>query len=68
VIAGGVEQLLLDAMLAQLHAPGLLRAGGRARTASTQIIAAVRTLTRLAWVGETLRAVLNDVAVVAPAW
>jgi hypothetical protein len=55
-------------MLAQFQAKGLLKSGGRARTDSTHIIAAVRTLNRLECVGETLRAVLNDVAVVAPDW
>jgi hypothetical protein len=32
------------------------------------VLAAVRTLNRLERVGETLRAALNAVAVVAPAW
>lgn len=68
LIEGAAEQLLLDAMLAQFQAKGLLKSGGRARTDSTHIIAAVRTLNRLECVGETLRAVLNDVAVVAPDW
>jgi transposase len=68
LIAGGAEQLLLDAMLAQFQANGLLKSGGRARTDSTHIVAAVRALNRLECVGETLRAVLNDLAVVAPDW
>jgi transposase len=68
LIEGGVEQLLLDAMLDQLRAKGFLQSGGRARTDSTHIVAAVRTLNRLEGMGETLRAVLNDVAVVAPDW
>ena len=68
LIEGGAEQRLLDAMLTQFQANGLLTSGGRARTDSTHIVAAVRTLTRLECVGETLRAVLNDVAVVAPDW
>ena len=68
LIEGASEQLLLDAMLAQFQAKGLLKSGGRARTDSTHVLAAVRTLNRLEGVGETLRAVLNDVAVVAPDW
>jgi transposase len=55
-------------MLAQFQANGLLKSGGRARTDSTHIVAAVRALNRLECVGETLRAVLNDLAVVAPDW
>ena len=43
-----------------------MRRTGRTRTDSTHIVAAVRTLNRLECVGETLHAVLNDVAVVAP--
>jgi transposase len=68
LIAGGAEQRLLEAMLAQFQAHGLLQSGGRARTDSPHIIAAVRALNRLECVGETLRAALNDVAVVAPDW
>src|SRR3954454_10290166 len=40
----------------------------RQRTDSTHVLAAVRGLNRLERVGETLRAALNEVAVMAPAW
>ena len=53
-------------MLDQLPAKGFLPSGGRARTDSTPIVAAVRTLNRLEGGGETWRAGLHDVAVVAP--
>jgi transposase len=44
----------------------LIKERGRQRTDSTHILAAVRGLNRLERVGETLRAALNDLAVVAP--
>src|SRR5262249_2173790 len=47
---------------------GLIRPRGRQRTDSTHVLAAVRTLNRLERVGETMRAALNDVAVLAPDW
>ena len=68
LVAGQAEQVLLDAMLERFHACGLLTAGGRARTDSTHVLAAVRACNRLECVGETLRAALNDLAVVAPDW
>jgi transposase len=55
-------------MLVQFHANGLRKSGGRARTDSTHIVAAVRALNRLECVGETLRTVHNGLAVVAPDW
>ena len=66
LVAGQAEQQLLDRLLEQLQAQGLLQAGGRQRTDSTHVLAAVRDLNRLERVGETLRAALNSVAVVAP--
>jgi transposase len=61
-------QRLLDGLLEQLQTRGLLKARGRQRTDSTHVLAAVRDLNRLERVGETLRAALNSVAVVAPDW
>jgi transposase len=68
LVTGGAEQVLLDALLARFQACGLLKAGGRARTDSTHVVAAIRALNRLECVGETLRAALNDLAIVAPEW
>jgi transposase len=68
LVTGQAEQQLLDRLLEQLQAQGLLQTGGRQRTDSTHILAAVRDLNRLERVGETLRAALNSVAVVAPDW
>ena len=46
----------------------LLKRRGRQRTDSTHVLAAVRVLNRLERVGETMRAALNDLAVIAPDW
>ena len=68
LLAGSAEELLLDKLLERCRALGLLTARGQQRTDSTHVLAAVRACNRLACVGETLRAALNDLAVVAPAW
>jgi len=68
LIAGSVETLLLDTLLTQARAHGLLHARGRQRTDSTHVVAAIRGLNRLECVGETLRHVLETIAVVAPDW
>ena len=68
LIAGGLEQSLLEAMLTRYRERGLLKARGRQRTDSTQVLAAVRKLNRLENVGEMLRAALNCLAAAAPDW
>ena len=68
LVAGEAEQLLLDALLTLVRAQGLLKARARQRTDSTHVVAAIRVLNRLERVGETLRAALNSLAVVAPVW
>ena len=68
LVAGGLEQTLLDAMLARFRERGLLKARGRQRTDSTHVLAAVRAVNRLESVGETLRAALNALAAAAPEW
>jgi hypothetical protein len=57
-----------ERMLDRLPEPGLLARGGRQRTDATHVLAAVRELNRLELVTETLRAVLEALAVVAPGW
>ena len=59
---------LLTALLEQCRARGWLKARGKQRTDSTHVLAAIRTINRLECAGETLRAALNDLAVVAPDW
>lgn len=68
LIAGGLELLLLDPLLERLQERGLLKARGRARTDSTHVLAAVRSLSRLLNCGETVRAALNSLAEADPAW
>jgi transposase len=68
LVDGHAELVLLNALLARSRELGLFRPRGRQRTDSTHVLAAVRVLNRLERVGETLRAALNSLAVVAPDW
>ena len=68
-VAGtGLEQVALDALLARLVSEGLVKAGGRQRTDSTHVVAAVAALTRLQLAGESVRAALEALAAAHPAW
>ena len=64
----GAETLLLDRLLEVCKQRGWLKAGGKQRPDSTHVLARVRSLSNLEWVGETLRAVLDDLAALAPDW
>jgi transposase len=68
LLEGGAEERLLHKLLDACRARGLLKARGRQRTDATHVLAAIRVLNRLELVGETLRAALNELATVAPAW
>ena len=68
LLAQGAEQRLLDKLLVVCRERGWLKAGGKMRTDSTHVLAAVRSLHHLETVGETLRAVLEDLAEVAADW
>jgi transposase len=68
LLAGSAAELLLDKLLERCRALGLLNARGQQRTDSTHGLAAVRVLSRLERVAETLRAALNELAPVAPDW
>jgi transposase len=68
LLASGRDQNLLEVMLEHLHQRGLVKARGKQRTDSTHVLAAVRSLNRLEFVGETMRAALNAVATSAPQW
>jgi transposase len=68
LLDGGLEQEMLDMMLSQFKASGLLKVRGKQRTDSTHVLASVRVLNRLENVGETLRAALNSLAAAAPEW
>ncbi|MER6948926.1 IS1182 family transposase [Nonomuraea sp. NPDC000554] len=68
LIAGSLEQSLLDTILERAVTAGLLRTGGRQRTDSTHVLMAMRTMNRLEQVHETVRAALNALAAAAPDW
>lgn len=68
LLLGGAEQRILDLMLEQFKATGLLKVRGRQRTDSTHILAAIRQLNRLELVGRTLQHTLNALAQLAPDW
>jgi transposase len=68
LVAKGAEERLLDKVLSLSRERGWLKAGGKMRTDATHVLAAVRSLHHLETVGETLRAVLEDLSQVAPDW
>ncbi len=61
-------QRLLDTFLVACKARGLIKVRGTQRTDSTHILAAVRTLHRLACVLETMHYALNELAALNPDW
>lgn len=67
-VAGSAERRLLDKLLKQCATRGLLKGKKKQRTDSTHVLAAIRTLTLLELVGETMRRPLDDIARVAPEW
>jgi transposase len=68
LVAGGAEELILGRMLEHFKARGLVKAGGRARTDSTHVLAVIEALNRLELVGRTLQAVLEALATQVPDW
>lgn len=62
------ELLVFDLFLTHLRERGYLKKRGQQRTDSTHVLAKIRSLNRVEGVGETFRAVLNSLAVVAPQW
>src|SRR5450759_4887652 len=68
LLAGGAEERLLTTLLNLFRERGLLKAGGRQRTDSTHVLAAIRHLNRLELVGETMRYALNELAQSVPNW
>src|SRR3954452_7499191 len=68
LLAGSAEERLLGKLLEVCQVRDLLKARGRQRTDSTRVLASIRALNRLEWVGETLRPALNELATVAPDW
>jgi len=68
VAEAGLEQIALDALLARLAADGLIKAGGKQRTDSTHVVAAVAALNRLELAGESVRAAVEALAAAHPDW
>src|SRR5262245_11171524 len=68
LLVGSADERILDILLERCRALGLLKARGQQRTDSTHVLAAIRVLSRLELVAETLRAALNDLATIAPDW
>ncbi|MGH3231449.1 MAG: transposase, partial [Streptosporangiaceae bacterium] len=68
VADAGLEQVALDALLGRLAADGLVVGGGKQRTDSTHVVAAVAALNRLELAGESVRAVLEALAAAHPGW
>lgn len=68
ILEGQVEMQLLNRMLERFQDLGLLKSRGKQRTDSTHVLAAIRVMTRLEFLGETLRYALNALAEVVPSW
>ena len=68
VVAHGLEEHVLDALLERLASEHLVAAGGKQRTDSTHVISAVRDLNSVELIGESVRACLEAVAAAAPDW
>jgi transposase len=68
VAGAGLERVALDALLARLAADGLAGAGGKQRTDSTHVVAAVAALNRLELAGESVRAAVEALTAAHPDW
>jgi transposase len=68
LLTGSAEQQLLDALLSECVERGYLKPRGCQRTDSTHVLGALRVLSRLECVAETLRAALNALAEAHPDW
>ena len=68
LVEHGLEEQVFVTMLTVLVDKGLVGAGGKQRTDSTQVISAVRDLNRLELAGESVRACLEALTVAAPHW
>src|SRR5918998_4982314 len=68
LIDQGLEEKVLDLLLVRLAELGMVKPGGRQRTDSTHVLAAVRSVNRLEFLAETLRAALEALSAAAPDW
>ena len=68
VADAGLEQVPLDALLERLSADGLVKAGGKQRTDSTHVVAAVAELNQLELARESVRAAVEALTAAHPGW
>ncbi len=68
LLTHGAEGRLFEAILDLARRRGLLKGGGRQRSDSTHVLGAMRTMSRLEVVGETLHHALNALATASPDW
>jgi transposase len=68
IVEHGLEQKVLDLLVAALADRGLLKSAGKQRTDSTHVLAAVRDLNRVELAGEAVRAALEAIAAADPDW
>ena len=68
LVAGEDDSLLLDRLLAACREHGLLKSRGQQRTDSTHVLGALRVLSRIENVAETMRTALEAAAAAEPAW
>ena len=68
LVEGSAELLLFEGLLRRFQEQKLVKARTTQRTDATHVLTAVRTLSRLELVGESMRAALNALAVADPAW
>jgi transposase len=68
LVGHDLQTRVLDLMVARLSDKGLLKAGGKQRTDSTHVLAAVRLLNQIELVGESVRACLEAAAAAEPGW
>lgn len=68
LVEGDQLSMLLDRIVEVCKDKGLLKGGGQQRTDSTHILAAIRDLSRLELVGNTVLHALNSLSVAHPGW
>ena len=66
LVGNDLPRLAFDRLLERCRELGLVKAGGRQRTDSTHVIAAVRDLNTMELAGEAVRALVEALAAVAP--
>jgi transposase len=68
LVEGGKERLLLEKLLEGCKQHGYLKVRGKARTDSTNVVGALRLLSKWERTAETMRSALNALASVDPGW